>query len=178
MTEATMYFTGLLFLSLRLISCHGKVLKSMENKAIDILRTTDGTTDGIEQGRNITQREVKAIKSRFEQQRYHKKGNKHIPNKIPILEGRKRCFCPFSASCPDGFVRTYPQWPCMANPIASNSVPAPLYSFGYGWPWLRGSFGGDEAGSQLDSSACGQFGWYCKFFVLLAEYLALENQLS
>ena len=73
MTEATMYFTGLLFLSLQLISCHGKVLKSKENKAIDILRTTDGTTDGIEQGRNITPHEVKAIKSRFEQQRYHKK---------------------------------------------------------------------------------------------------------
>ena len=108
-----MYFTGFLFLSLWLVSCRGKALKSMENRATDVLRTTDGTTDGIEQGRDITQREVTAIKSRFEQQRYHKrKGDEHLPNKIPILEGSKRsCFCPFSASCPDGFVRTYPQWP-------------------------------------------------------------------
>lgn len=110
-----MYFTGFLFLSLWLVSCRGKALKSMENTATDVLRTTDGTTDGIEQGRDITQREVTGIKSRFEQQRYHKrKGDEHLPNKIPILEGSKRsCFCPFSASCPDGFVRTYPQWPCL-----------------------------------------------------------------
>ena len=111
---------------------------------------------------------------------YHKrKGDEHLPNKIPILEGSKRsCFCPFSGSCPDGFVRTYPQWPCMACPTASNGLPTPLYSFGYGWPWLQGSFGGDEAGSQFDSCPCGQCGWCCKFFMLLAEYLALENQLS
>ena len=175
-----MYFTGFLFLSLWLVSCRGKALKSMENRATDVLRTTDGTTDGIEQGRDITQREVTAIKSRFEQQRYHKrKGDEHLPNKIPILEGSKRsCFCLFSASCPDGFVRTYPQWPCMASPTASNGIPTPLYSFGDGSPWLQGSFGGDEAGSHFDSCPCGQCGWCCKFFMLLAEYLALENQLS
>lgn len=68
-----MYFTGLLFLSLWLVSCRGKALKSMENKAKDVLRTTDGTTDGIEQGRDITQREVTEIKSRFEQQRLPQK---------------------------------------------------------------------------------------------------------
>lgn len=161
-----MYLTDLLFLSLWLVSCRGKALKSMENKATDVLRTTDG----IEQGGDITQREVTAIKSRFEQQRYHKrKGDEHLPNKISILQGSKRsCFCPFSASCRDGFVRTYPQWPCMASLTASNGLPTPLYSFG----------DGDETGSQFDSCPCGQCGWCCKFFMLLAEYLALENQLS
>ena len=84
-----MYFTGFLFLSLWLVSCRGKALKSMENRATDVLRTTDGTTDGIEQGRDITQREVTGIKSRFEQQRTTKeKAMNTYQTKYQFWKGR------------------------------------------------------------------------------------------
>lgn len=83
-----MYFTGFLFLSLWLVSCRGKALKSMENRATDVLRTTDGTTDGIEQGRDITQREVTGIKSRFNNDTTKEKAMNTYQTKYPFWKGR------------------------------------------------------------------------------------------